>query len=174
MVSKWIIKCQEPQMYLPLKQELVIVAKGSEIGGVGKRASSFHTSRDSSVGRASDWRSEGPWFNPGSRQAVNALLKVVGHCWISWWKTDLLMESSPCCDGRVVKALDLKSNGFYPRRFEPYSQRVNRTFDNWKTVYNETMHAVNSRANYRFGKKWTQFPSWSKRKLALSCCLFKG
>ena len=25
-------------------------------------------SRDSSVGRASDWRSEGPWFNPGSRQ----------------------------------------------------------------------------------------------------------
>ena len=23
--------------------------------------------RDSSVGRASDWRSEGPWFNPGSR-----------------------------------------------------------------------------------------------------------
>ena len=24
--------------------------------------------RDSSVGRASDWRSEGPWFNPGSRQ----------------------------------------------------------------------------------------------------------
>ena len=30
---------------------------------------SVHTfaSRDSSVGRASDWRSEGPWFNPGSR-----------------------------------------------------------------------------------------------------------
>ena len=25
------------------------------------------TGRDSSVGRASDWRSEGPWFNPGSR-----------------------------------------------------------------------------------------------------------
>ena len=23
--------------------------------------------RDTSVGRASDWRSEGPWFNPGSR-----------------------------------------------------------------------------------------------------------
>ena len=28
-----------------------------------------------------------------------------------------------CCDGRVVKALDLKSNGIFPRRFEPYSQR---------------------------------------------------
>ena len=27
----------------------------------------FLASRDSSVGRASDWRSEGPWFNPGSR-----------------------------------------------------------------------------------------------------------
>ena len=25
--------------------------------------------RDSSVGRASDWRSEGPWFDPGSRQS---------------------------------------------------------------------------------------------------------
>ena len=28
-----------------------------------------------------------------------------------------------CCDGRVVKALDLKSNGIFPRRFEPCSQR---------------------------------------------------
>ena len=27
----------------------------------------FSTSRDSSVGRASDWRSEGPWFDPWSR-----------------------------------------------------------------------------------------------------------
>ena len=29
------------------------------------------------------------------------------------------------CDGRVVKALDLKSNGVSPRRFEPCSQRTN-------------------------------------------------
>ncbi|KAG7316646.1 hypothetical protein KOW79_020187 [Hemibagrus wyckioides] len=28
------------------------------------------------------------------------------------------------CDGRVVKALDLKSNGVSPRRFEPCSQRM--------------------------------------------------
>ena len=28
-----------------------------------------------------------------------------------------------CCDGRVVKALDLKSNGVSPRRFESCSQR---------------------------------------------------
>ena len=28
------------------------------------------------------------------------------------------------CDGRVVKALDLKSNGIFPPRFEPYSQRI--------------------------------------------------
>ena len=27
------------------------------------------------------------------------------------------------CDGRVVKAFDLKSNGIFPRRFESYSQR---------------------------------------------------
>ena len=27
------------------------------------------------------------------------------------------------CDGRVVKALDLKSNGIFPRGFEPCSQR---------------------------------------------------
>ena len=31
--------------------------------------------------------------------------------------------SQACCDGRVVKALDQKSNGIFPRRFEPYSQR---------------------------------------------------
>ena len=29
-----------------------------------------------------------------------------------------------CCDGRVVKALDSKSNGIFPRRFEPCSQRL--------------------------------------------------
>ena len=28
------------------------------------------------------------------------------------------------CDGRVVKALDLKSNGIFPRKFEPCSQRI--------------------------------------------------
>ena len=28
-----------------------------------------------------------------------------------------------CCDGRVVKALDSKSNGIFPRRFESCSQR---------------------------------------------------
>ena len=32
-----------------------------------------------------------------------------------------------CCDGRVVKALDLKSNGIFPRRFEPCSQRISFT-----------------------------------------------
>ena len=29
------------------------------------------SSRDSSVGRALDWRSKGPWFDPGSRQQFN-------------------------------------------------------------------------------------------------------
>ena len=32
------------------------------------------------------------------------------------------------CDGQVVKALDLKSNGSFPRRFEPFSQRKRRDF----------------------------------------------
>ena len=30
-------------------------------------ANAHYLSRNSSVGRASDWRSEGPWFNPGFR-----------------------------------------------------------------------------------------------------------
>ena len=33
------------------------------------------------------------------------------------------------CDGRVVKALDLKSNGIFPRRFELCSQRI--LFSTW-------------------------------------------
>lgn len=36
--------------------------------------------------------------------------------------------SDTSCDGRVVKALDLKSNGVSPRRFEPCSQRGGFTF----------------------------------------------
>ena len=40
----------------------------------------------------------------------------------------LIKKNSPgritcCCDGRVVKALDSKSNGIFPRRFESCSQR---------------------------------------------------
>ena len=34
------------------------------------------------------------------------------------------LDCKVSCDGRVVKALDLKSNGIFPRRFEPYSQRL--------------------------------------------------
>ena len=33
-------------------------------------------------------------------------------------------ENGRSCDGRVVKALDSKSNGIFPHRFEPCSQRV--------------------------------------------------
>jgi hypothetical protein len=32
---------------------------------------SLYDSRGRSVGRALDWRSEGPWFNPGSRQVCS-------------------------------------------------------------------------------------------------------
>ena len=40
----------------------------------------FITSRNSSVGRALDWRSKGPWFDPGFRQPPNL---VAGNffCW---------------------------------------------------------------------------------------------
>ena len=86
-------------------------------------------SRDSSVGRASDWRSEGPWFNPGSRHklyASNVLLRLLRY---TTWRLNKTLCNLPseitktCCDGRVVKAFDLKSNGIFPRRFESYSQR---------------------------------------------------
>ncbi len=30
----------------------------------------YTSSRNSSVGRALDWRSKGPWFNPGFRQSI--------------------------------------------------------------------------------------------------------
>src|SRR4029434_1063989 len=40
-----------------------------------------------------------------------------------WWMY-CLRQSSVSCDGREVKALDSKSNGVSPRRFEPCSQRI--------------------------------------------------
>ena len=46
---------------------------------------------------------------------------------IIWWYNLIIHHAKQTenvsCDGRVVKALDLKSNGIFPRRFEPYSQR---------------------------------------------------
>ena len=44
------------------------------------------------------------------------------------WMHHMRVNRHSSCDGRVVKALDLKSNGIFPRRFEPYSQRY---FLNW-------------------------------------------
>ena len=42
---------------------------------------------------------------------------------ISWVSSSLLAWQKPSsCDGRVVKALDSKSNGIFPHRFEPCSQ----------------------------------------------------
>ena len=43
--------------------------------------------------------------------------------WLAMMGHENLGQGSISCDGRVVKALDLKSNGQCPRRFEPCSQR---------------------------------------------------
>ena len=45
-----------------------------------------------------------------------------------------------CCDGRVVKALDLKSNGIFPRRFEPCSQR--QCFVLYKSVWKQSFYIL--------------------------------
>ena len=43
------------------------------------------TSRNSSVGRALDWRSKGPWFNPGFRQQKFLSKNFFGpHLWFFW------------------------------------------------------------------------------------------
>ena len=46
-------------------------------------------SRDSSVGRASDWRSEGPWFKPGSRHILSWKGNIILNscCWIRFYNT---------------------------------------------------------------------------------------
>ena len=48
------------------------------------KGQTVHGSRDSSVGRASDWRSEGHWFDPGSWQsfAILALLSMYDEFWL--------------------------------------------------------------------------------------------
>ena len=51
--------------------------------------------RDSSVGRASDWRSEGPWFDPGSRHLFSFFLLLLLLVRI---KIDWQMISSRCRD----------------------------------------------------------------------------
>ena len=52
------------------------------------------SSRDSSVGRASDWRSEGPWFNPGSRHFWTTVQKRYSaskpHLELARWGKPLL------------------------------------------------------------------------------------
>ena len=44
--------------------------------------------------------------------------------WLAMMGHENLSQGSVSCDGRVVKALDSKSNGIFPRRFEPCSQRT--------------------------------------------------
>ena len=62
--------------------------------------------------------------------AVSVMRSIVFQIHSHWFRDICLQNPSrmkslrfACCDGRVVKALDLKSNGIFPRRFEPCSQR---------------------------------------------------
>ena len=75
-------------------------------------------SRNSSVGRASDWRSEGPWFNPGFRHA---------HLWCHILPMTLRHTSKRCIDG--------ESNPGLPRgRREFYHWTINATRNSYKDV----------------------------------------
>ena len=56
-------------------------------------------------------------------------------------------KRTQCCDGRVVKAFDLKSNGIFPRRFESCSQRSNLTVE---STTNETFERERSCVAYSF------------------------
>ncbi len=50
-----------------------------------------------------------------------------------------------CCDGRVVKATDLKSVGIFPHRFKSCSQRINIIFIDKISQSNQT----NSYTNFK-------------------------
>ena len=78
--------------------------------------------RDSSVGRASDWRSEGPWFNPGSRQIFSApspfQLFYIRNRWQSYefnsWhsrKTRPRWDSNPQSSDSKSDALSIRPRG---------------------------------------------------------------
>ena len=76
--------------------------------------------------------------------------------------------------GRVVKALDLKSNGFYPRRFEPYSQRVNQMFDNQSTAIQQIIESCKSERRLSLRQKhYTIFHGEVNGNVLLSSCLLK-
>ena len=66
------------------------------------------------------------------------------------------------CDGRVVKALDLKSNGIFPRRFEPCSQREKFCYHILATLTNYTL---------RLGQIVAQaMVAWNQHIYTLSRC----
>ena len=48
---------------------------------------------------------------------------LIEHGYLRVFRIILCEGECMSCDGRVVKALDLKSNGVFPRRFESCSQR---------------------------------------------------
>ena len=74
-------------------------------------------------------------------QRIKKSEKVKDILHVQGYKKDK-RSSVASCDGRVVKALDLKSNGVSPRRFEPCSQRSN--FCRLKIVMtkSENQHAL--------------------------------
>ncbi|KRX38367.1 hypothetical protein T05_13854 [Trichinella murrelli] len=58
----------------------------------------------------------------GSRSVV--VITSASHAEGPWFEPSLLVALDiKCCDGPVVKALDLKSIRIFPRRFKSYSQR---------------------------------------------------
>ena len=87
---------------------------------------------------------------------VTGMSHIDHACVISW---ESLVEKCywelSGCDGRVVKAMDLKSIGIFPRRFEPYSQRVPFNFSHNFIVGDSIWSWVAVQYRHQFWKKNT-------------------
>ena len=72
-----------------------------------------------------EWLRRWTWDPKGYSRVVRTLLAAIFHNLYSFSSVENTLKflATESCDGRVVKALELKSNKIFPRRFEHYWQR---------------------------------------------------
>ena len=85
ITAKFTVKCNKScDEYVQKFSYYLLLGLAVSIKGAFSSSKLTPNSRNSSVGRASDdWRSEGPWFNPGFQQHVHFLSSCTNFCYSS-------------------------------------------------------------------------------------------
>ena len=113
----------------------------------------LHDSRNSSVGRALDWRSKGPWFNPGFRQSfLNRIMAIFSLLLFGNVYSDQLRNFFSCLKWKNLDCLGLQNHDFSRKHTSNLKLDIHSTKGSWY-IHSLTESTLQTPVNeYKFFK----------------------